>query len=95
MDMGLSKLWEMVKDRETLCAAVRGVTKGQTWRSNWTTATNNAEPSNPVRPEVQKLPLPPASWGTPFSQTVDSEEAVFPLSFFETSVGFSVWENNC
>ena len=34
MDMGLSKLWEMVKDRETLCAAVRGVTKGQTWRSN-------------------------------------------------------------
>ena len=27
MDMGLSKLQEMVKDREAWCAAVHGVTK--------------------------------------------------------------------
>ena len=27
MDMSFNKLWEMVKDRETRCAAVHGVTK--------------------------------------------------------------------
>ena len=29
MDMGLSKLWEIIKDREALHAAVYGVTKNQ------------------------------------------------------------------
>ena len=38
-DMNLSKLHEMVKDRESWCAAILGVTKSQTWLSNWTTKT--------------------------------------------------------
>ena len=39
MNMSLSKLREIVKDREAWHAAVYGVTKSQTWLSDWTRIT--------------------------------------------------------
>ena len=43
VDMNLSKLWEIVKDRGACCAAVHGVPNSWTWLSNWTTMICDTE----------------------------------------------------
>ena len=43
VDMSLSKLREMVKDREVWCTAVHGVTESRTQLSDWTTTITRAK----------------------------------------------------
>ena len=39
MDVTLSTIWEIVKNRKAWCGAISGVAKSQTWLSDWTATT--------------------------------------------------------
>ena len=63
VDMNLSKLWEMVKDKKTWHALVHGVTKSQTQLSQWT-ATTTKKPTlqSPLRMDLMVLSYVPPPW---------------------------------
>ena len=64
MDMSMSKLQDIVKDREAWHAAVHGVARNQTWLSNWTTARRlrlSLQLSSSSEATL-KLPLKVPSW---------------------------------
>ena len=52
MDKTLSKLWELVMDRQAWCAAVHGVAKSRTRLSNWTILNSFMRPALPWYPST-------------------------------------------
>lgn len=62
MNINLSKPQEMVKNREVWCAAAQGITKSQTWVSDWTTTRTkghcSTQPKRELLPQTRQVVFP-------------------------------------
>ena len=73
MDMSLSKVRELVMDREASRDAVHGVTKSWTWLSDWTELR-----------WVLRTPIVPVSYGSTKS-SMSLWRSIFPINFRNTA----------
>ena len=68
MDVSLSKLWDMVKDREQWCAIVHRVTKSWTWLNDWTAATRKiSHATGQLSPQLLSVTVATAKACVPYS----------------------------
>jgi len=94
MDMNLSKLQGLVKDREAWSAAVHAVAKSQTWLRDWTEL-------NPLRTEFSQQPLTEVGDHVPVKLWDDCRPPLtlwpqpFERLWTEDLIDQKLWDNKC
>ena len=93
-DTSLSKLQEIVMDREACWAAVHGVTKSQTWLSDWTKAIRGSQVTLLYERKIPRVvcPLDEWQWNLFLQTVVESFYKVKkkPLPFYIFKLFFKV-----
>ena len=84
--LNLGKLWEIVRDRKAWHTADHGVTKSQTWLSNWTTMFLNSISRSALNDDLlKKLPHSLALYWLPlFPNRIES----YYSSYFQLPISF-------
>ena len=99
----LGEFWELAMDREAWCAVLHGVTKSQTWLSNWTeliwTEAGQASLSLTISQRLLKLmsvvsdaiqPSHPLSSPSSLTFNLSHHQGLFPVSWLFLSGGQSI-----